>query len=727
MRALTGSLILALLLSGCSDELAVTRASLRLEVSPNALDFGDVALNTERVLNLELENDGTILLELTGELSTNLGGEFTVSEIPSRLQPRQRELLQIRFAPSTAGIREGMLVFQTNSLETPTVEVPITGRGVEPALIADPTVVDFGRVVVGRTVTATITLTNSGDRVLEVIRATVDPETLTEFTADVQRSMLDPATAHPLVISYTPSDLGPDEGRVLVLDNGPRAEQLAVLIRGLGVESDIEVEPLNLSFTGLYAGQTQTLPFFVRNIGEQPHLLTALQFVSTGTSGAGEFSLDAMQNLTASLPITIAPGEAQQVDVVYQPIDAISDMAQISVESTGLPAPVTVIVNGEADPAPTPRIEVMPAALDFGQVEVNQSRPLNLRINNVGNADLILNSLSIEPAGAPYSFSMEPTPGTSLRPQDSSEFQVLFNPTQVGTSAAEVVIASSDPSMPEVRIPLTGEGINTQIPSIFVDPNPLDFGMVPRGVSASRSLLVRNDGTAPLVVQLVLLNNNAGGRFTVPMPPASNTTLQPGQQLNFAVEYFDNGIVMTHNGMLEIQSNAPTGPVMVPLSATTEPPPPAITDIAINLTWTSTNADIDLHLLRPGGSFFDRPDDCCFCNTNPDWGVANQNQDNPFLDRDDLFGPGPENINLTQAENGEYQVVVHYFNDRGDGPVSVNVEVQIRGVVVGNETVTIGGSERWIAGRIQWNSTLSTGTWNPGFLGPFPTLFSFCF
>ena len=76
------------------------------------------------------------------------------------------------------------------------------------------------------------------------------------------------------------------------------------------------------------------------------------------------------------------------------------------------------------------------------------------------------------------------------------------------------------------------------------------------------------------------------------------------------------------------------------------------TDISITLTWSSTAADIDLHFIRPGGDFYDSPSDNCWCNSNPDWGVLGQPPDNPFLDRDDLRGPGPENINLLDPADG---------------------------------------------------------------------------
>jgi hypothetical protein len=425
---------------------------------------------------------------------------------------------------------------------------------------------------------------------------------------------------------------------------------------------------------------------------------------------------------------TLAPNQTRQIDVVYRPTDAGADVESIRVVSTGLVLPATVQIDADAGEAPEPRIQVMPASLAFGQVEVTQSRPLDVTITNVGTANLQLTAdLRIDPSTAPFTLQNAPANGFNYAPTDNTTFQVVFTPPTAGTVSAELVIASNDLSTPEVRIPIGGEGINTQVPALFVSPNPVDFGRVPRATNASRSILVRNDGTAMMVLSLVRLTNDAGGRFTIPTPPTPGSVLSPGQSLNFAIDYFDNGVVATYTGMLEIQSNVPGGPFTVPLMAATDPPPPQLTDISLTLTWSSTAADIDLHFIRPGGDFYDSPADNCWCNSNPDWGVVAQAPDNPFLDRDDLRGPGPENINLTTATDGEHQVVAHYFAAHGAADVTVTIEARVRGILIATRTETLAEGERWIAGRLNWSTAVNAGTWSNSILGPFPTIYTFCY
>lgn len=81
----------------------------------------------------------------------------------------------------------------------------------------------------------------------------------------------------------------------------------------------------------------------------------------------------------------------------------------------------------------------------------------------------------------------------------------------------------------------------------------------------------------------------------------------------------------------------------------------------VQLTWTSTSySDLDLHLLRPGGSMFSG-NDCYYGNcqtTGLTWGSSN-----PILDVDDTEGYGPENIYMNAgAEAGEYRVIIHDYD-----------------------------------------------------------------
>jgi hypothetical protein len=84
------------------------------------------------------------------------------------------------------------------------------------------------------------------------------------------------------------------------------------------------------------------------------------------------------------------------------------------------------------------------------------------------------------------------------------------------------------------------------------------------------------------------------------------------------------------------------------------------------LTWDTGpfSSDIDLHLVRPGGTP-ETQDDCYYSNCVPpdtlDWGAAGPTG-NPTLDVDNTEGYGPENIILSNPQTGTYRVIVRNYN-----------------------------------------------------------------
>jgi uncharacterized protein YfaP (DUF2135 family) len=105
--------------------------------------------------------------------------------------------------------------------------------------------------------------------------------------------------------------------------------------------------------------------------------------------------------------------------------------------------------------------------------------------------------------------------------------------------------------------------------------------------------------------------------------------------------------------------------------------------LRVQLSWDTDFSDIDLHLIRPGGTV-ESDNDCFYANCTfggLEWGAAGA-AGNPVLDVDDTEGYGPENIIIPSgAEAGEYRVVVHnydgYPNTRATVKIYLNeVEVQ---------------------------------------------------
>jgi uncharacterized protein YfaP (DUF2135 family) len=132
--------------------------------------------------------------------------------------------------------------------------------------------------------------------------------------------------------------------------------------------------------------------------------------------------------------------------------------------------------------------------------------------------------------------------------------------------------------------------------------------------------------------------------------------------------------------------------------------------IRIELTWnTGALTDMDLHFIRPGGTYNEAPGDCFYGNQHPEWGVAGTD-DNPLLIRDDFDGYGPETITLLQPfEVGTYQCKVLYYFDNDIGSANATVRIYIREVLAGEFHMSMNMGEVWDCATINWPSGVVSG------------------
>ena len=137
-------------------------------------------------------------------------------------------------------------------------------------------------------------------------------------------------------------------------------------------------------------------------------------------------------------------------------------------------------------------------------------------------------------------------------------------------------------------------------------------------------------------------------------------------------------------------------------------------DVHVQLVWDTPSdndqtdgngTDVDLHFRHPNGGWEHSRWDCHFRNRNPDWGRRGQSDDDPSLDIDDTDGAGPENINLTEPEDGTtYLIGAHYWSAHGfDGPSLATVRVYVLGELVFEALERpIDEGEFWVVGSLTW-------------------------
>ncbi len=149
---------------------------------------------------------------------------------------------------------------------------------------------------------------------------------------------------------------------------------------------------------------------------------------------------------------------------------------QAFAETAAIPGPRTIRVKAEAttgdgkrhagaiDFEPfvvtnqTPILEVVPTALEFGDVAVNQTKDLPVTLRNTGTIQLTINALTIDNARFT---SVSPSAPFTLNADATQTVTVRFAPTATGQQRGTLTITSSDPARPTVTVALAGNGVST--------------------------------------------------------------------------------------------------------------------------------------------------------------------------------------------------------------------------------------------------------------------------
>lgn len=234
--------------------------------------------------------------------------------------------------------------------------------------------------------------------------------------------------------------------------------------------------------------------------------------------------------LEGSGTVTIAPGESHSVTVRFAPAvlgghESVLDLGD------GCP-PVSISGSG-GYPAGGPQCQILPAALDFGDVKTGQVKDTSFEIRNVGlvafDIDVVLAS------GGPFTI-LSGLGSATLQPNEIDTVAVRFAPTVIADASTTIQIGSACGS-----IGVDGAGISpttvsyaTQIQPIFNancvichGTNPRQGGLDLRAANSYAGLVNRvSVGYAPSVRVSpgnpggsVLFGKITGSNFGEQMPP----------------------------------------------------------------------------------------------------------------------------------------------------------------------------------------------------------------
>jgi len=202
-----------------------------------------------------------------------------------------------------------------------------------------------------------------------------------------------------------------------------------------------------------------------------------------------------------------------------------------------------------------PVISVDETPLAFGEVAVGLSESQTVSIGNDGEGDLNVTLLIL---GTGFTAT---TATITVEGGGSVDVDVSFTPEEGGEATAILVVSSNDPETASVLIDLSGTGDAPEPADIDLVGSTFNFGGVPVGSTATRTMVVRNVGEETLTGDIAL---SGDGTFALGISGAF--TLDGITELGVEIS-FTPADESASTGTITITSDdADEGVITVPLS-----------------------------------------------------------------------------------------------------------------------------------------------------------------
>jgi len=197
-------------------------------------------------------------------------------------------------------------------------------------------------------------------------------------------------------------------------------------------------------------------------------------------------------------------------------------------------------------------IEVAPSTIYFGELSAEESHVEAFTVMSVGEKPLSVDGIELGMANG--SFSILPNQDLSfiLKPGQSQDIVVAFQPMGAKEQASTVFVHSNDPITPKATVALLGEGLT---PELEISPDPYDFGVTYIGCANEGDITLSNVGTETLIIDEISFPDDsfwADASYSLPL------SIEPEGSVNLHV-YYDPITEGPASNLMSVSSNEPMG------------------------------------------------------------------------------------------------------------------------------------------------------------------------
>lgn len=583
-------LVLAGPLVACEDA-GLTKVSPAIEVTPTPIVLPATAVGLSGEAAFVLRNRGSATLDVT-RVRVEGSRELTVqgSTQALSLAPGEERPLALSFRPTTLTAASASLVLSSNDPERPELVVPIEApRRTGPVLVAcvaSPDValtrrcaeatlsVDLGIVALESVVTATLTLESVGDVSVDLTALALAAGASPSFTLSTAALplALAPGARTTALVRFTPTAAGSAEARVVASSSDTLQPTKTLELRALATPKALCLTPTRLDFGGVSVGTTATEEVVASACGARGIYLTALEVVEGGNAFE-------VTPLATQVPLAPVAGLGFDVAVRFRPTTIGNFTGKLRVRSDAGDA--LVLLEGSSG---TCDLRVTPDVLSF---TADESK--SFLVENAGARDCRLESVALAASADPrYSLDTPLAAPRVLRPGDVETFTVSLRgvgdggmgsgPTVEPTTVDLGYSADGASGAQQVTVQYTG-GTTPGTCRLVPTPSSISFGLVARGESAARTVVLANEGTGACVLSGVSVVQ-AGSDFS--FEREGSLRVEPGALIAGVVR-FSSAALAPSTATLRVDfSDAAEADLDIPLSATTVGPRLCITPARVD-------------------------------------------------------------------------------------------------------------------------------------------------
>lgn len=515
-----------------------TSVPATMAVSPQQLNFGQVAVAASKTMYFWISNSGEEALYIRSLTSSNQ--RFRLNQSSFTVYPGASQSVAVTFIPDKADTTSGRITVISNDTMQDTAYVALFGSGrnlTAANMVISPEQLTFGAVALNQSKTMAFSIYNDGEQTLEVSKINLSQGTVAYSVYPTAVSV--PSRQYRWIyVTFTPNNIGDIRSQISFTSNDASTPTLNLSGSGrYPSPQQISVSAGNLNFETVALGRSSSQYLWIRNTGE-----TTLT-IQNITNRDSSFS----SNLTS---FALNPGQNQYLLVTFAPraVRAYRDTLVITSDDPKN-ANKYVIMTGSGRALLDQNIQLAANNLNFGGVAIGRQASSGLMISNIGEKDLIISNISHQQSV--FSISER---SLQIPPQSYRTITVTFAPTALTSYSDTLQIQSNDPDSPLVLVLLSGVGRNLQPQKIAVVPDSLFYGQVGVGLSTTQNIQIRNDGEIDLKIDSIRVSSEA---FSI--RGSGSFTLTPGFSNWIAVDFHPEQVDTFHTSCY-IFSNDPNSP-----------------------------------------------------------------------------------------------------------------------------------------------------------------------